>query len=763
MMTNMPSAKDPTKKHSRRRKISLRAVLVIPFVLQISAAAGLTGWLSLRNGQRAVDNLVAELESEVSERIEQHLDNYLDVPRQINASNHEAVRLGLLDINDAEQLSRTFWQQIRIHETLSYIYFAKDADGGYVDAGRQNDGQLVIEQTRDYVAGDFMIFATDSSANRTELLSVDPDYDPRVRPWYTSVANQRYPRWSEIYAMFPDNILAVTATQPVHDDDGTFLGVFAVDLTLSRLTVFLRQLQIGESGQAAIIERSGDVVALSSQENPFSQPDPEVEPDRIALADVESSMLSAAAIHLQESFDDFDNIHRTQQLEFQLEGERQYLQVTPYRNEMGLDWLIIVALPESDFMTQIHESTRQTVALSLVALTAAIAFGIYTSSWIARPIRRFNRASQAIAEGNLDQAIEPQPIREMDTLAVGFNHMTATLNELIQELERANDELEARVENRTTELREALDQLQQTQLKLVQTEKMSSLSQLVAGVAHEINNPIGVIRGNLDHASDYVEGLLNLLHLYEVALEKATLETASPPIKESRDDLDVEFVREDFPQLLKSMKSSTSRIQSIVESLRNFARLDEAHIKQVNLHEGLDSALMILQSRLRRSGSCPAVQVSKLYDDLPLVECHPSQVNQVFLNLLNNAIDAIRDRVAACPGGQPDFQPRLDLCTQKLEGGWVQVQITDNGAGIPYDIQSKLFDPFFSSKPVGSGTGLGLFVGYQVIVEQHGGELTFTSTPGEGSIFSIKLPIRLQSQAIAPLAENVDDASPVSV
>ncbi|MBE9097945.1 ATP-binding protein [Vacuolonema iberomarrocanum] len=737
--------------------------MVIPFVLQISAAAGLTGWLSLRNGQQAVDNLVAELESEVSDRIEQHLDNYLDVPRQINASNHEAVRLGLLDINDAEQLSRTFWQQIRIHETLSYIYFAKEADGGYVDAGRQSDGQLVIEQTRDYVAGDFMIFATDSSANRTELLSVDPDYDPRVRPWYTSVANQRYPRWSEIYAMFPDNILAVTATQPVHDDDGTFLGVFAVDLTLSRLTVFLRQLQIGESGQAAIIERSGDVVALSSQENPFSQPDPEVEPDRIALADVESSMLSAAAIHLQESFDNFDNIHRTQQLEFQLEGERQYLQVTPYSNEMGLDWLIIVALPESDFMTQIHESTRQTVALSLVALTAAIAFGVYTSSWIARPIRRFNRASQAIAEGNLDQAIEPQPIREMDTLAVGFNHMTATLNELIQELERANDELEARVENRTTELREALDQLQQTQLKLVQTEKMSSLSQLVAGVAHEINNPIGVIRGNLDHASDYVEGLLNLLHLYEVALEKATLETASPPIKESRDDLDVEFVREDFPQLLKSMKSSTSRIQSIVESLRNFARLDEAQIKQVNLHEGLDSALMILQSRLRRSGSCPAIQVSKLYDDLPLVECHPSQVNQVFLNLLNNAIDAIRDRVAACPDGPPDFQPRLDVCTQKLEGGWVQVQITDNGAGIPYDIQSKLFDPFFSSKPVGSGTGLGLFVGYQVIVEQHGGELTFTSTPGEGSAFSIKLPIRLQSQSIASHTESADATSPVSV
>ncbi|MEO1144946.1 MAG: ATP-binding protein [Cyanobacteria bacterium J06638_22] len=761
MTTNIPSAKDPVKRHPRRRKISLRAVLVIPFVLQISAAAGLTGWLSMRNGERAVDNLAAQLETEIAERIEQHLDSYLDVPRKINASNYEAVRLGLLDVTSAEQLSRTFWQQIRIHETLSYIYFAKDADGGYVDAGRQSDGQLVIEQTRDYVAGDFMIFATDSNANTTELLSVDPDYDPRVRPWYTSVANQYYPRWSEIYAMFPDNILAVTASYPVHDANDTFLGVFAVDLTLAGLTRFLQQLQIGESGQAVIIERSGEVVALSAEENPFSQPDPNVEPDRIFLEDVESPELSAAANHLQGAFDSLANIHKAQQLEFEIEGERQYLQVTPYSDEMGLDWLIIVTLPESDFMAQIHENTQQTIILSLVAVGAAIALGFYTSSWISHPITRFNQASEAIATGDLDQTIEPQPIREMDTLAVGFNNMTTTLNQLIQELETANDELEARVEARTTELRQALDKLQQTQLKLVQSEKMSSLSQLVAGVAHEINNPIGVIHGNLDHASDYVKGLLNLLHLYEVALENGTLTAADSTIQETRDDLDVDFVRQDFPQLLKSMKSSTSRIQNIVESLRNFARLDEAKIKYVDLHEGLDSALMILQNRLRRSGSCPAIQINKRYGDLPPVECHPSQINQVFLNILNNAIDAIRDRAAAHPHSPSNLQPSIELHTQALEGDWVQVEITDNGAGIPYTIQSKLFDPFFSSKPVGSGTGLGLFVGYQVIVEQHGGELTFTSTPGEGSTFSIKLPINLHTMAIASHIEMAEPTIPL--
>lgn len=757
MTTDVSSADGTSQRRSWGRKMPLRIVLILPFVLQISAAVGLTGWLSLRSGQRAVENMAAQLEREISDRIEQHLDSYLDVPQQINASNAEAVRLGLLDISDVNQLSRTFWKQIRIYQALSYIYFAKEEDGGYVDAGRQSTGRLVIEQTRDYVAGDFMIFATDSDANRTEVLSVDPDYDPRVRPWYTVVANQYEPRWSEIYAMFPDDLLAVTASYPLHSAEGQFVGVFAVDLTLAGLTGFLQQLEIGESGQAAIIERSGEVVALSSLEQPFSYPAPDSDPKRILLADVESPMLAAAANHLQESFDDLDSIQKTQQLQFEAAGDRYYLQVTPYQDDMGLDWLILVALPESDFMTQIHENTRQTIILSLIALGVVIVFGVHTSSWIARPIERFNQANAAIAAGQIDQTIEPQPIQEMDTLASGFNNMTSTLRQLIQELETANTELEARVERRTAELSQTLNQLQQAQLKLVQTEKMSSLSQLVAGVAHEINNPIGVIHGNLDHASEYVQGLLRLLHMYEMAVTEP-----SPAIQEHRDALDVEFVRKDFPQLLQSMKTSASRIRHIVETLRNFARLDEAKVKRVNLHEGLDSALMILQSRLRGFGNYPTIQVNKDYGELPLVECHPSQVNQVFLNLLNNAIDAIHDRVANCPNFQPNFTLCITLQTECLGGEWVQIQISDTGSGIPDSIRSKLFDPFFSSKPVGSGTGLGLFVAYQVIVEQHGGELTFSSTPGKGTIFSIKLPVNLKG-AIAPPVSISNTAFPVQM
>ena len=722
------------------RKLPLRWVLVVPFVVLVSAAVGLTGWLSWRNGQRTVENLASQLENEVAQRIEQHLTSYLNVPKQINASNLEAIRLGLLDPQNPEQLAQTFWQQVRVNPAISYIYFAKDQDGGFVDAGRQSSGRLVIEQTENYVAGDFYIYATDGNANRTEVLSVDPDYDPRIRPWYTVVANQRYPRWSEIYAMFPDNILAITASMPAYAEDGTFLGVFAADLTLAQLTRFLQQLKIGNLGQAAIIERTGNVVALSSDEVPFLQENLDEEPERFLLKAAQSPVLAAAAVHLEKTFTDLQNIRKSEQMSFEWEGDRQYLQVVPFRDQMRLDWLIIVVVPESDFMSEVNANQRQTVILSLVALAGAIALGIYTAHWISQPIERINQASEAIAQGDLEQTIEPQPIREIDALTTRFNHMILTLQALFDQLEAANTELEDRVDRRTAELSDTLAKLQTAQLQLVQTEKMTSLGQLVAGVAHEINNPINFIHGNLNHASDYAQGLLHLLALYDIADLPPNLN-----IQHAREKLDIQFVQEDFPRLIQSMQVGANRIREIVLSLRNFSRLDEAEVKAVNLHEGLDNTLVILQNRFHGEGDRPSISISKHYEPLPLVECHPSQINQVFMNLLNNAIDAIEERIAFCHDLEPDFQPHIQVITQRISEQWVMIHIMDTGAGIPRDIQSKLFDPFFTSKPVGKGTGLGLFVSYQIVVEQHHGELTFTSSPGQGSQFKIKLPMQLNS------------------
>lgn len=302
---------------------------------------------------------------------------------------------------------------------------------------------------------------------------------------------------------------------------------------------------------------------------------------------------------------------------------------------------------------------------------------------------------------------------------------------------------------RTTDLEAAMQQLQTTQGQLIQAEKMSSIGQLVAGVAHEINNPVSFIYGNVNHADEYVKDLLFLLALYQEHYPEPVTE-----IQEEAEAIDVDFLIEDLPKTIKSMTVGAERIQNIVLSLRNFSRTDEAEIKAVDIHQGLNSTLMILQHRLKATAGHQAIQVVKKYAELPLVECYPGQLNQVFMNLLANAIDALEDTLAQPPS--KDYIPTLTLCTEVLEKGpketpieggeavnpeFIVIWIEDNGAGIPPDILPNIFNPFFTTKPIGKGTGLGLSISYQIIVEKHLGNLHCFSTRGKGTEFRIQLPV----------------------
>ena len=331
--------------------------------------------------------------------------------------------------------------------------------------------------------------------------------------------------------------------------------------------------------------------------------------------------------------------------------------------------------------------------------------------------------------------------------------------EALRQSEAAQKQLIAFLRQQTTELETAMQKLQNTQSQMVQSEKMSSLGQLVAGVAHEINNPVSFIYGNLTYADQYTQDLLHLLHLYQHYYPQPV-----PEIQVQQESIDLDFVREDLSKMLSSMKLGADRIRQIVLSLQNFSRSDQAEIKQLNIHEGLDSTLLILQHRLKAKLGNPGIELIKEYGDLPLVQCYGGQINQVFMNIIANAIDALEEysyqnlAIRTIENLQPSFvqgyqQPpifsteppiSIKIRTEVLandDNPRVVIRIRDNGPGIPPEVKPKLFDPFFTTKPVGKGAGLGLSISYQIVVEKHGGVLKCFSEVGEGTEFWIEIPI----------------------
>lgn len=372
----------------------------------------------------------------------------------------------------------------------------------------------------------------------------------------------------------------------------------------------------------------------------------------------------------------------------------------------------LYVLEEKEFFEyQQAENIGNIILVSSLLLSAAIAgvIAIYISWAIARPLEFTTAVARRVTETGNFKLIAPVIAKD----EVG--QLATSLNQLIQ-----------RVAVYTEELKHA-------QAQLIQTEKMSSLGQMVAGIAHEINNPVNFIYGNISYLDNYTQELLDLLELYQQEFPQPTAE-----IKKQLEASDVEFIAQDLPKILNSMQAGAKRIQELVLSLRNFSRLDESELKKVDLHEGIESTLMILNERLKGT-----IAVDKDYDKLPPIECYPAQLNQVFFNIINNAIDALHSCVE-------QRNKQITIKTDKVWSSEIRVSITDNGCGIPLEIQNKIFDPFFTTKPVGQGTGLGLAISYKII-EKHGGKIQVCSQPGKGTELAIFLPIE---QSFCPLLKS---------
>ncbi|MEH2214194.1 MAG: ATP-binding protein [Nostoc sp.] len=379
---------------------------------------------------------------------------------------------------------------------------------------------------------------------------------------------------------------------------------------------------------------------------------------------------------------------------------------------------------------------------SILAIT-----GFLISRTITRPLKAVTQVAQRVTqESNFDLQAPVTTEDEVGILAIAFNQLIQQVKRLLAEQYEANQKLEVysqtledKIKERTQALRQkniflkqTLQELRLTQSQLIQKEKMSSLGQLVAGIAHEINNPVNFIYGNLKHTDDYTQQLLCLLQLYQKHYPYPELE-----IQNAKEEADIEYLTEDLPKILTSMKIGASRIREIVLSLRIFSRLDEAEFKTADIHEGIESTLLILQYRLKSQSHRPQITVIKDYGEMPKIQCFAGQLNQVFMNILANAIDALEEAFqnGICP------EPIIRISSAQVNENIV-IHIADNGTGIPEAIQSHLFDPFFTTKPVGKGTGMGLSISYQIITEKHGGSLQCVSLPGQGAEFIITIPIR---------------------
>ncbi|MEO8891922.1 MAG: CBS domain-containing protein, partial [Coleofasciculaceae cyanobacterium] len=376
------------------------------------------------------------------------------------------------------------------------------------------------------------------------------------------------------------------------------------------------------------------------------------------------------------------------------------------------------------------------------------------------------------------QKAELELLKSHDSLKILVEERTAQLTQANEQLrkdivereriEAALRQSEAQFRQQATTLQQTLKELHSYQTQLIQTEKMSSLGQLVAGIAHEINNPINFVYGNIAYASQYIQDIMNLLELYQQYYPRP-----ASAISQETERIDLDFVKTDLPKLLSSMKVGADRIRDLVLSLRNFSRLDEAAKKSVNLHDGIDSTLLILQNQLKASKGRSEITVIKEYGDLPLVDCYAGQLNQVFMNLLSNAIDALeanRMRQEDIPKGNslnlaPKSWIRIyteikDISKQENQTSSFPgkmspnhlpsavIRIADNGSGMSDVVHRRLFDPFFTTKSVGKGTGLGLSISYQIVVQKHGGTIECLSVPGQGTEFIIEIPLLTKNQAI---------------
>src|SRR5919199_2221735 len=469
-------------------KVPLQAVLIVPFVVQVVSVVGLVGYLSFRNGQRAINDLASQLQNQTSSRITQHLDTLLATPLQINQINLDAYELGNLNLQDQDRTRRYFHRQMQVFRDFGYIDFGSAKGGEFVGIGREDDGSLYLELMRSTDKGRYKRYALDNQGNPARVIGAE-DYDYPNEDWYANAAKAGKPVWSKIYNWSdrPD-VMSISSSYPVYDQTRKLVGVIGIDLILTQLNGFLQNLKVSPSGKIFILERDGLVVATSSGEKPYRMVEGKAE--RLKILETQDPLIRATAQDLIDRFSNFSQITRSQQIDLNQNGARNFVQVIPWQDNLGLDWLIVVVIPESDFMAQINANTRTTILLSVAALIVAIIIGILTTRWVTQPLVQLNLAAKDLALGKWDKTVDIDRSDEVGQLAKSFNDMAMQLKDSFDKLNsvivQAN-QVGMKVTSSTAQIAAAGKQLEATVIQqAASTHEVNATAQEIASTSGEL-------------------------------------------------------------------------------------------------------------------------------------------------------------------------------------------------------------------------------------------------------------------------------------